>query len=286
LSVAAIACHIGSPWPAANAAPIAGPLYDSAINEYLYITALGSWTQAESAAQSFGGNLLTIHNVTENQFVVNNVLQNATSNGGPNLSNVPLWLGLYDPIGAVHDDGPGGPSSQHAANFVWIDGSTAAYRNWNTGTGEPNDSAPGEYYTTINWHEAQTGGPIGTWNDAPLNGTVGYGGTSNGPYYGIAATATILNPGDVNYDGIVNAQDIAVVASHWLNTGSFVPGDANGDRIVNAQDIAEIASNWLHTGSGGGPGAAVPEPSTLILAALGGLALLAWRWLGSVKSRG
>ena len=130
-ALAAIACYVVSAPSVADAAPFAGPLVDAAINEYLYVTPLSSWTQAESMAQSYGGNLLTIHSATENQFIVNDVLQDWTSNGGPNLSALPLWIGLYDPTGATHDDGPGGPTSQHAANFLWIDGSSSTYRNWN-----------------------------------------------------------------------------------------------------------------------------------------------------------
>lgn len=146
-----------------------------------------------------------------------------------------------------------------------------------TATNEPTDSPPGEYYGTINWHRAQTGGPVGTWNDTPLGGTTGYGGTSNGPYYGIAATAAIFHPGDVNQDGVVNGLDIADSASHWLQTGSFIPGDANGDRVVNGLDIALISSHWLQTYGGAGSAAAVPEPSALIIAAGSILALLAYR---------
>jgi hypothetical protein len=67
-------------------------------------------------------------------------------------------------------------------------------------------------------------------------------------------------PGDVTHDGIVNAQDIALVASHWLTVGPY--GDANHDGIVNGQDIAIIAAHWLATGGGG---SAVPEPSTIVL---------------------
>jgi len=88
--------------------------------------------------------------------------------------------------------------------------------------------------------------------------------------------------GDVNNDGIVNGQDIAVIASNWLQTGPGAndpSGDANFDGIVNGQDIAVIASHWLQTvGSGSGGGASVPEPAAIVLAALGGLALLACRW--------
>ena len=58
-------------------------------------------------------------------------------------------------------------------------------------------------------------------------------------------------PGDMNQDGIVNAQDIAVIASRWLQTGG-ITGDTNGDDIDNAQDIALIASHWLATLPAGG----------------------------------
>ena len=89
------------------------------------------------------------------------------------------------------------------------------------------------------------------------------------------------NPADVNGDGIVNGQDLTLVASNWLQTGNpaTLAGDANNDGVVNGQDVTIIASNWLAIGAGGGGGAAaaVPEPTTMILAALGGLFLLAYR---------
>jgi hypothetical protein len=81
----------------------------------------------------------------------------------------------------------------------------------------------------------------------------------------------------VNNDGIVNSQDLALISSNWLQTGPNATGDLNGDGIVNAQDLALVSSNWL--GVPANPSTqsanAVPEPSTLILAAIGGLALLA-----------
>jgi hypothetical protein len=126
--------------------------------------------------------------------------------------------------------------------------------------------------------EATTGGSSGQDNvvyanpPSPLDAV---GLPSNGPW--IIGTASYL-PGDVNFDGTVNGLDIADLASHWLQTGlnGGIAGDANFDGTVNGLDIAVISSHWLAT-SAGGSGAAVPEPSTIVLAIVGGLALLAYR---------
>jgi hypothetical protein len=55
-----------------------------------------------------------------------------------------------------------------------------------------------------------------------------------------------LTPGDVNGDGIVNAQDLALISSNW--GAGYGAGDANGDGVVNAQDLALVSSNWLEAG--------------------------------------
>src|SRR5580698_10043775 len=78
--------------PLARAATIEGPIYDPYSNANLYVVQLGSWTQSESAAQGLGGNLITIHSAAENKFVVNNVLLDLSGSGGPNLSQLPLWI--------------------------------------------------------------------------------------------------------------------------------------------------------------------------------------------------
>jgi len=95
--------------------------------------------------------------------------------------------------------------------------------------------------------------------------------------YGISSPIVVPLTADANGDMIVNGQDVALVASNWLASGSN-PADVNHDHIVNGQDIALIASNWLNTGylppSGTAATAAIPEPASLFLAVWLALPLL------------
>jgi len=79
--------------------------------------------------------------------------------------------------------------------------------------------------------------------------------------FNIVAKAGIL-PGDVNFDGLVDATDRSIVLSHLGQTSPdhLGVGDANGDGIVNATDLQ-----------------LVPEPSTLVGLAIGIAVLGAWR---------
>ena len=89
--------------------------------------------------------------------------------------------------------------------------------------------------------------------------------------------------GDVNLDGVVDIQDVTVVANHWLQQTGFQGGDANGDGAVDIQDITAIANNWLAEGGGGGASATlVPEPSTGLIATVG---ILASAFIAFLKRR-
>lgn len=171
----------------AGAAPVVvlGPKVDSStgityeiIGDKVSGTTSGAdWSTIESDAEALGGHLATIHNATENQWITDNLVKQFNS------GTLPLWIGLYDP---THNDGGG---DQHAADFVWIDGSASTYRNWNTG--EPNNYLnQQEYYTAINYYYSYFGFPYpqDTWTDTALNGSIdGVGVRSSGPYYGIVA---------------------------------------------------------------------------------------------------
>jgi len=132
-----------------------------------------SWTQAEAEAVGLGGHLVSINSAAEQAFL------NSTFLADPTFANVPLWIGLNDITNG------GGMGSK--IYTTWTTGEPVTYTNWSPG--EPNNFAPGEDYGTINWHHAGGSGTIGDWNDTPVNGTVGLGGNTNGPYFGIIEIA-------------------------------------------------------------------------------------------------
>jgi T5SS/PEP-CTERM-associated repeat protein/autotransporter-associated beta strand protein len=81
--------------------------------------------------------------------------------------------------------------------------------------------------------------------------------------------------GDANLDGTVNGADLNTVLSNYNQAGNWNHGDFNYDGTVNGGDLNTVLSNYNQSLS---VGAAVPEPSMLLLAAAGLTALLAYRW--------
>jgi hypothetical protein len=81
-----------------------------------------------------------------------------------------------------------------------------------------------------------------------------------------------LLPGDANGDGTVNGGDLNIVLSNYNLTGMvWAQGDFNADGTVNGGDLNIVLSNYNQHQS---VGAAVPEPGTLALTAMGLLGLL------------
>jgi hypothetical protein len=205
--------------------------------------------------------------------VVSTATVNANANA-PWESGVPV----YDTLGFAIAFGSSGlyqPELQAPinGNQFGLEETTGVYTGSDyTGTGIPNETVGGPNLATVAYGAS-------TLTNSQWAFIATGNGTTASAIYGLSSVITVPLPGDVNHDGIVNGQDISVIASHWLNTGTGAndpPGDANGDGIVNGQDISIVASHWLQ-GVGGSSGGAMvlPEPSTFILAALTGLALLA-----------
>ena len=91
--------------------------------------------------------------------------------------------------------------------------------------------------------------------------------------------------GDANLDGVVDANDYDVIDKYFLFTPDpdnmgWWTGDFTYDGVIDANDYDRIDRAFLFQtgplggGADGGPAAPTPEPATVALLAVGGLALL------------
>ena len=78
--------------------------------------------------------------------------------------------------------------------------------------------------------------------------------------------------GDFNLDGLINATDLATMNANFGSSSGmkYGEGNANCDDLINATDLAILAANFGYVA----PAGAVPEPITMSLLGIGGVALL------------
>jgi hypothetical protein len=139
-----------------------------------------------------------------------------------------VWIGLNDP-------------------GVWSYGPDSGYRNWYPGEPNGDDETQVEMYLE------------GRWNDIIPN--------PSGNLPGIVETARL--PGDFNQDGAVDLGDFAIFRGNFGKTGQTLDtGDMNLDTFVGLDDFGEFRTFFGKRATDPCPPlTAVPEPSSLVLAA-------------------
>jgi len=169
---------------------------------YEYVSATtSSWTVARDAAAArtymgLQGYLATITSQQENELIY----QKLVSDG---------WLGgsdAYNEINTATGATTYADQSQSEGNFYWVTGPEKG-QPVSYGNGSPVAATPGTY---INWYSGEpnnaggehyikmySGGVPGTWNDMPLNVSVGmmveYGGLSTDPGIVLSASRVLTN---------------------------------------------------------------------------------------------
>ena len=134
------------------------------------------------------------------------------------------------------------------------------------GTIDGTDVIPDIVQTAAGFDQLRFGGPSGI--------TSGGGGVhfDNIVLEIIEAESDLI--GDLDGDGFVGISDLNLVLGNWNQT--VPPGDPladpSGDNFIGIEDLNTVLGNW-NQGTPP-PAAAVPEPATLALLSLGGLAVL------------
>jgi len=181
---------------------LAGPIVNPANCHTYYFTQPATWIEAQMKAQALGGNLVTINDAAENEYVRSHF---ANYGGNPQA----VWIGLTD--------------RTTEGTFTWVDGSPVTYTNWNPG--EPNDLG-NEDYVTMN--EPATGG----WNDAHSGESLS----------AVIEITTGPCKGDMNCNGSVTVADIPLFIQALLGTPGFpgcdvTRADVNNDGLNNGRDV-------------------------------------------------
>jgi autotransporter-associated beta strand protein len=132
----------------------------------------------------------------------------------------------------------------------------------------------------------------------PSQFTLGYADGADNVVAGLPSGQVLVKytrAGDANLSGTVDIVDLGILASHYGHAGKWDQGDFNYDGIVNVVDLGILATNYGRGTSLTASQAAlqfehdvalfpqlqaVPEPASIGLIALGGIALLSRRSRG------
>ena len=123
------------------------PVFQDPVTSRQYqLLSNANWTDSQAAAQSLGGNLVTISTQEQQNFVF------GLFGGYGGVQRI-LWTGLYD---ASQDSGGG----THTSNFHWVSGAPVTYTNW--AAGQPDNTGSAEFWVAMYYPNFNN---PGSWND-------------------------------------------------------------------------------------------------------------------------
>jgi hypothetical protein len=158
---------------------------------------------------------------------------------------------------------------------AWADGTVAnygslSYTDWDTWAKNIHGGPPNTVGVNAVMHVIT--------DNVYLNVTFTSWGGSGGGFSYSRSTPAIYLPGDADRNGTVNGADLNTVLSNYnvVVTGdTWAQGDFDGNSTVNGADLNTVLSNYNQSS---GVGAAVPEPSSLILVMVGALGAIGLGW--------
>ncbi|HEY7086896.1 MAG TPA: dockerin type I domain-containing protein, partial [Tepidisphaeraceae bacterium] len=138
---------------------------------------------------------------------------------------------------------------------------------------------PGTSYQVMSF--GSHSGDLTVFNDT------GFAGLSFDKSYKSTSLSLVASAvgGDANLDGMIDVNDLDLLAQHWQASGNWLGGDFNGDGMVDATDLGILATHWQGDASSlqtALQGISLPEPGVLSLIVL---ASLLTRYRGRMSSR-
>jgi Ca2+-binding RTX toxin-like protein len=200
-------------------------------NKYYFLSTGANWTQAQAQAVALGGNLVTVNDAAENQFLV-------SAFGGSEQ----FWIGLTDAVSE--------------GVFKWANGEPVSYVNW--ATGQP-DNFRDEDFAEFNSFGA------GKWNDLPDSSVLRRGIIeieSSNDYVIASAGNDTINTGigrdTVDYSALGNTVTLGAF-------GGLSKGSLGTDTLIGVETIIGsilFGDTVDHSGAISAPGVVVTGTST------------------------
>ncbi|MCT7996112.1 S8 family serine peptidase [Laspinema olomoucense] len=193
------------------------PVYTNPNTGHRYfLSTLDTWLGAQEQAEALGGNLVTINDAEEQQWLIDTF-------GG----ETGYWIGLMD------SEIYGTPEG----TFQWVDGSPITYENWHPT--EPNNSLStpegGEDFVNTN-HDINNFPNQGKWNDLPNDYTI----DENGVRYDFSRAGIIeIDPATFNLGPTVSTSASAYMSWEPEEIPSYLGLSSDIDPIKLAQFLAD-----------------------------------------------